>query len=218
MTSRLHTYFRSSAAYRVRIALHSKGLPFDAVPVHLLRGGGEQHGDAFKALNPNGLVPVYVDGGGAVLRQSLAIIEYLEEQHPQPALLPADPVGRAQVRALALDVACEIHPVNNLRVLSYLTGTLGQSEEARLAWIRHWIAVGFDALEATLRGAPTRGRFSWGDTPTLADLCLVPQVFNARRFGVPVDERYPTLAAIDAACAVLPAFQAAHPQAQPDAA
>ncbi|KAF1045420.1 maleylacetoacetate isomerase [Xylophilus sp.] len=218
MTARLHTYFRSSAAYRVRIALHLKGLPYEAVPVHLLRGGGEQHLPAFAALNPHELVPVYQDGRGAVLRQSLAIVEYLDEVHPQPALLPADPVGRAQVRALALDVACEIHPVNNLRVLAYLTGTLGQPEEARLAWIRHWVGVGFDALEATLRNAPTRGRFSWGDTPTLADLCLVPQIFNARRFGVEIESRYPTLAAIDAACAALPAFRAAHPQAQPDAA
>lgn len=218
MTARLHTYFRSSASYRVRIALHWKGLPYESVPVHLLRGGGEQHLPAFAALNPNALVPVYEDGHGAVLRQSLAIVEYLDEVHPRPALLPADALGRARVRALALDVACEIHPVNNLRVLSYLSGTLGQPEDAKLAWIRHWVQTGFDALEATLRDAPTRGHFCWGDTPTLADLCLVPQVFNARRFGVPVDERYPTIAAIDAACAALPAFQAAAPQAQPDAA
>ena len=213
---RLYTYFRSSAAYRVRIALALKGLPYDSLPVHLLRDGGEQLQAPYRAVNPAGLVPA-LDDDGVVLTQSLAILEYLEETHPQAALLPADPAGRARVRALAQTVACDIHPIGNLRVLKYLTGTLQVSEADKLAWSQHWIAEGFAALEALLAASPDTGRFCHGDTPGLADCCLVPQVFNARRFEVDLAP-YPTLAAIDAACAELPAFAAAHPSQQADAA
>lgn len=212
---RLYTYFRSSAAYRVRIGLGLKGLPYEAVPVHLLRGGGEQLQAAYRALNPAGLVPALDDG--AILTQSLAILEYLEETHPATALMPADPLGRARVRALAQTVACDIHPIGNLRVLKYLTGTLNVSEADKLAWSQHWIMEGFAALEALLAGAADIGRFCHGDTPTLADCCLVPQVFNARRFEVDLTPS-PTIMAVDAACATVPAFIEAHPARQADAA
>ncbi|WP_142846445.1 maleylacetoacetate isomerase [Telmatospirillum sp. J64-1] len=212
---KLYTYFRSSAAYRVRIALGLKGVGYDSLPVHLLRDGGEQHRDAYLALNPQGLVPV-LEEDGRVLTQSLAIIEYLEETHPAPALLPSDPVERARVRALAQAVACDIHPLNNLRVLRYLVRTLGVSEEQKNAWYRHWIETGLPALESMLAGHPATGRFCHGDTPGLADCVLVPQLFNARRFQIDLAP-YPTLTRIDEACAALPAFQAAHPDNQPDA-
>jgi maleylacetoacetate isomerase len=211
---RLHGYFRSSAAYRVRIALNIKKLSYDIVPVHLIRGGGEQHQSQFRALNPQALVPVLEDGGH-VLTQSLAILEYLEETHPKPALLPADAAGRARVRALALQVACEIHPLNNLRVLRYLTQELGLDETARDRWYRHWIAIGFDAFEASLSSGES-GRFCHGDAPGLADVCLVPQLFNARRFDCDLSA-YPHMLAVEAACVALPAFAAAHPARQPDA-
>lgn len=211
---RLYTYFRSSAAYRVRIALGLKGLAVEAVPVHLLRHGGEQLQASYRAVAPAGLVPALDDGG--VLTQSMAIIEYLDETHPQVPLLPADARGRARVRALAQMVACDIHPIGNLRVLRYLAKTLGVPDQARQAWSQHWIAEGFAAIEALLAGSPDTGRFCHGDTPTLADCCLVPQVFNARRFGVDLAP-YPTIVAIDAACAALEAFAAAHPSNQADA-
>ncbi|HNG66436.1 MAG TPA: maleylacetoacetate isomerase, partial [Thauera aminoaromatica] len=179
---KLYTYFRSSAAYRVRIALNLKGLDYEAVPVHLVRGGGEHRQPAYLGLNPAGLVPALEDQG-QVLTQSLAIIEYLEESHPQPALLPAAPLDRARVRAIAQAIACDIHPVNNLRVLQYLTRELDASEEQKNAWYRHWIGVGLQAVEAMLAGDARTGAFCHGDTPGLADCCLVPQVFNARRFG-----------------------------------
>lgn len=169
----LYSYFRSSAAYRVRIALGLKGLAFDTVPVHLLRGGGEQLQGAYRAVNPAVLVPALQDDG-ATLTQSLAILEYLEEVHPLPPLLPPDALGRARVRALALAVACDIHPLNNLRVLNYLTGTLHASEAARNDWARHWMALGLEALEQHLAQEPGTGLCCHGDTPTLADCCLVP--------------------------------------------
>lgn len=212
---KLHTYFRSSAAFRVRMALNLKGLPFDAVPVHLLRDGGEQHRDAYRALNPLGVVPVLQDGP-LVLTQSLAIIEYLEETHPQPALLPATPAERARVRAIAQAIACDIHPVNNLRVLQYLKGPLGHAQDEVDAWYRHWVGLGLAAVEQLLADHPQTGRFCHGDTPGLADCCLLPQVFNARRYGCPLDAM-PTLQRIAAACEALPAFVAALPANQPDA-
>lgn len=212
---KLHTYFRSSAAFRVRIALNLKGLPFDAVPVHLLRDGGEQHRDAYRALNPLCVVPALQDGP-LVLTQSLAIIEYLEETHPQPALLPATPAERARVRAIAQAIACDIHPVNNLRVLQYLKGPLGHAQDEVDAWYRHWVGLGLAAVEQLLADHPQTGRFCHGDTPGLADCCLLPQVFNARRYGCPLDAM-PTLQRIAAACEALPAFVAALPANQPDA-
>lgn len=211
---KLYTYFRSSAAYRVRIALHLKGLPFEAVPVHLLRDGGQQHSEAYAALNPAELVPTLVDGALS-LPQSLAIIEYLDEQYPQVPLLPADPAGRARVRALALAIACDIHPLNNLRVLQYLEHTLGQDQAARDTWYAHWVSVGFEALETELACSPCTGRYCHGDALTLADCLLVPQWFNAERLKVPL-AGYPTLAGIVAACRALDAFQRAAPQAQAD--
>ena len=214
MSGVLHTYFRSSASYRVRIALNLKGLEAEHVPVHLNRGGGEQFGAGFRALNPQALVPVWSDGA-LVLTQSLAIMEYLDERYPAPPLLPATPGDRARVREIALAIACDIHPLNNLRVLKYLTGSLGAPEDAKNAWVRHWIGLGLQALEARL-AAQRSGPFCFGDQPTMADCCLVPQLFNAQRFGVDLGP-YPTLRSIDAACAALPAFANAHPAVQPDA-
>ncbi len=212
---KLYTYFRSSAAYRVRIALNLKGLPYEAVPVHLLRNGGEQRQADYLALNPAGLVPVLEDGG-AVLTQSLAIIEYLDETHPQPPLLPGDALGRARIRALAQAIACDIHPINNLRVLQYLSRELGASEEQKTAWYRHWVEEGLAAVEAMLAQAPRSGRFCFGDTPTLADICLVPQVFNAQRFKCNT-AHIPTVLRIAEACEALEAFRLAAPANQPDA-
>ncbi|MDB5931237.1 MAG: maiA [Polaromonas sp.] len=211
----LFTYFRSSASYRVRIALNLKGLAPEQHFVHLVKNGGEQHAQAFGALNPEHLVPVLRDGDAA-LTQSLAILEYLEERHPAPALLPQPAADRAWVRALALQVACEIHPLNNLRVLQYLERTLGVSAAQKQAWIAHWITLGFEALEAHLAADPRTGLCCFGDSPTLADCCLVPQLFNARRFGIAMDA-YPTLVRIDAHLATLEAFIKAAPGAQPDA-
>ncbi len=211
---KLHGYFRSSAAYRVRIALNLKKLPYDAVAVHLVRGGGEQHAPSFQALNPQELVPVLEDEG-RVLTQSLAIIEYLDEIHPHPALLPPDAAGRARVRALALLVACDIHPLNNSRVLNYLKRDLGVDEAGVAGWYRHWVGLGLAALEQSVaRGGA--GRFCHGDQPTLADICLVPQLFNARRFECDL-AGFPRLLAIETACQALPAFIDAHPSRQPDA-
>jgi len=211
----LYSYFRSSAAYRVRIALNLKGLSYEYLPVHLLKDGGQQTSASYRKLNPTALVPTLVDGE-AVIVQSLAIIEYLEETHPEPALLPSDPVGRARVRDLALGIACDTHPLNNLRVLKYLKHTLGVDEEAKTAWYRHWVHQGLAALEAQLAGSPATGRYCHGDTPTMADLCLVPQVANARRFDCDLSAM-PNVVRIDAACRELPAFAAAEPSRQPDA-
>ncbi|WP_428003461.1 maleylacetoacetate isomerase [Acidovorax sp.] len=211
----LYTYFRSSAAYRVRIALNLKGLMATQIPVHLVRDGGEHLKPEYKAINPQGLVPVFGEDGMRV-SQSLAILEYLEEKYPGTPLLPTALADRAYVRQLALVIACEIHPINNLRVLKYLTGTLGVADAAKTDWIKHWIAQGFEALEAEITAAGHSGGFCFGDTPTLADCCLVPQIFNARRFEVDLSP-YPTLSAIDERCAALPAFQQAHPSVQADA-
>lgn len=212
----LYSYWRSSAAYRVRIALNLKQLPYEVRPVHLVRDGGEQHQERYRKLNPQELVPVLMDGQ-RVLRQSLAIIEYLEEAYPQEvSLLPAATRDRAHARALAQLVACDVHPVGNLRVLQYLQKELGVADGEREAWSRHWIREGFDALEALLAESTATGRFCVGDTPGLADICLVPQIYNARRWGVPV-EHYPQISRIEAECAALPAFQQAAPEQQPDA-
>lgn len=208
---KLYTYWRSSAAWRVRIALELKNLTYESLPVHLVRG--EQRGEAFKALNPNAVVPALALDDGTVLTQSLAIIEYLEEIHPLPALLPAEPVRRAAVRAAAQLIACDIHPLNNLRVVERLKGPLGHTQDDAVAWMRHWMRSGLDAYQRSIDDA---GPFSFGEAPTLADLCLVPQLYNARRWGLDLAglER---LAAIDAAAAELPPFQAASAAAQPDA-
>lgn len=213
----LYSYFRSSAAYRVRIGLALKGLGYETIPVHLVKDGGQQNGARYRHTNPQGLVPaLQIAEGGPVLAQSLAILEYLDEVYPQPALLPADALGRARVRAIAQMVACEIHPLNNLRVLKYLTQELGVSAAQKDAWYAHWVALGLQAVEDTLAASADTGRFCHGDTPSIADCCLVPQVFNARRFNCALDA-YPTIARIVDACEQLPAFQQAAPEAQPDA-
>ena len=212
---KFYGYFRSSASYRLRIALALKNIPHEQASIHLTRGGGEQFAAAFRRLNPQELIPV-VEDNGHILTQSLAILEYLEETHPTPAILPKTPVERARVRALSLVMACEMHPLNNLRVLTYLTKQLGVTEDAKLAWYRHWIALGFTALEGLLAGHPQTGRFCHGDTPTMADICLIPQVFNAKRFDCPL-EAYPTVMRIHDACQALPAFADALPAKQPDA-
>ena len=212
---KLHGYYRSSASYRVRIALNLKNLRADTAYVHLSRHGGEQFTPDFSSLNPQQLLPV-LETGGAVLTQSLAIIEYLDETRPGMALLPQDALGRALVRQLAMVCACDIHPLNNLRVLNYLTGPLALAQEQKNAWYRHWTHLGLAALEAELARSPHTGLFCHGDTPTLADCCLVPQVYNARRFQCDL-AAYPTICRIVAQCEALPAFQQAHPDAQPDA-
>jgi maleylpyruvate isomerase len=209
---KLYTYFRSSAAFRVRIALNLKGLAYEPVFVHLAKG--EHRKPQYAAVDPQGLLPTLMDGDAA-LSQSLAIIEYLEETHPQPPLLPRDPMGRARVRSLSLLVACEIHPLNNLRTLQHLKRALGQSEEQINTWYRHWIADGFAKLEADLARSPS-GRFCHGDTPTMADCCLVPQVFNAKRYQSDLAP-YPTVMRIFDACMRLEAFDRAQPSKQPDA-
>lgn len=211
---KLYTYFRSSAAYRVRIALNLKELPYEAVPVHLLRS--EENAPAYRALSPLGTVPTLVADDGSALTQSLAIVEYLDEIHPRPPLLPVDALGRARVRALALTIACDIHPLNNLRVLNYLKAQFGASDEQKNAWYRHWVMEGLLACEKLLADHPDTGDFCHGDAPSLADCCLVPQVFNARRFDCPLDGM-PTIRRIAEACEALPAFAAAAPQNQPDA-
>jgi maleylacetoacetate isomerase len=215
MVMKLYNYFRSSASFRVRIALALKGLDYEYSSVHLLKGGGEQFAAEFKTMNPAALVPV-LDDDGIILTQSLAIIEYLDETRPQPPLLPADAVGRARVRAIALAVACEIHPLNNLRVLGYLSKTLGVSEEQRNAWYRHWVEAGLSTVEGMLAGNDRTGACCHGDTPTLADICLVPQIFNAQRFKARLDH-VPTVMRIHEHCLTLPAFAKSVPALQPDA-
>ncbi|WP_075792500.1 maleylacetoacetate isomerase [Massilia putida] len=212
---KLYTYFRSSAAYRVRIALNLKGLQYDAVPVHLLRGGGEQLQANYIKMNPSGLVPTFQDDY-ITLTQSMAILEYLEDEYPEVPLLPKDAAGRARVRELAQIVACDIHPVNNLRVLRYLVNELGLSEEVKTQWYRHWLLGGLDVLEKHLARDPSAGPLCHGYLPTIADCFLVPQVFNAQRQGIDISV-YPNIARINAACVEIPAFVAAHPSNQPDA-
>ncbi len=212
----LYGYWRSSAAYRVRIALELKGLAYDNRPVHLVRDGGQQHADDYRGLNPQQLVPTLLHGK-RVLTQSLAIIEYLDEIWPDgPMLLPAIPRDRAYARALSLYLACDVHPLGNLRVLQYLERECAMPQVERENWSRHWIATGFEAIEAMLAESPNTGAYAMGDSPGLVDICLVPQVYNARRWGVSLDA-YPTIERIDATCRQLPAFQAASPEAQPDA-
>jgi maleylacetoacetate isomerase len=211
---KLYTYFRSSAAYRVRIALSLKGVAYEPAFVHLIRDGGQQTSAAFRALNPLGLVPA-MDDNGHVITQSLAIIEYLDETYPRTPLLPKTPLARAEVRAFALAIACDIHPVNNLRILNYLKAPLGHDQAAVDTWYRHWTESGLRGCEALLP-KPSRGAFCFGDEPSLADICLVPQMFNARRFKSDLSGT-PRLADIDATCRALPAFANAAPDAQPDA-
>jgi maleylacetoacetate isomerase len=204
----LHDYYRSSAAYRVRIALNLKGVDYESRPVNLAEGA--QKGTEYRALNPHGFVPM-LDIDGLRLTQSLSIIMYLASRFPEPPLLPADPGEAAHVRGMALAIACDIHPLNNLRVLKYLKGELGQPQEAVDAWYAHWITEGLGPLEAV--AAPRAGAFLFGDAPTIADICLVPQLYNARRFNVPLDA-YPTLLRADASASALEAFAAAHPDRQ----
>ena len=211
----LYTYWRSSAAYRVRIGLNLKGLAHDLVPVHLVRDGGQQHAASYVALNPQQLVPT-LRHGEVVLTQSMAILEYLDEVFPQVPLLPAATQARARVRALAQVVACDIHPLNNLRVMQYLEREADLDAARRERWTRHWMDEGFAALETMLAASAQTGRFCHGDAPGLADCCLVPQLYNAHRFGVDLAP-YPTLARIEQACLALPAFDRARPENQPDA-
>jgi maleylpyruvate isomerase len=209
---KLYTYFRSSAAFRVRIALNLKQLPHEMQSIHLTKDGGRQWSPQYRAINPQARVPALSLSTGETLTQSLAIIEYLDEVYPEPPLLPADAVQRAQVRAAAQLIACDIHPLNNTAVLNYVKGTIGLDQAATEAWYRNWILLGFEALEAMIKPGP----YCFGHHVTVADICLVPQVFNARRFQVPLDE-FPKILAVAAACAKLPAFDKARPENQPDA-
>ena len=215
MTLVLHGYWRSSTSYRVRIALNLKGLPWIYESVSLVKDGGEHKTAAFAAMNPQKLVPV-LDADGTMLTQSLAIVEYLEETYPLPPLLPTTASERAKVRALALVVACEIHPLSNLRVLSHLTHERGLAASAKDEWYRHWVREGMHAVEAMLAGSQDTGAFCHGEAPTLADVCLVPQVYNAQRYKIDLAP-YPTIERIYAACLALPAFANASPENQPDA-
>ena len=209
---KLYSYFRSSAAYRVRIALNLKGIAFDTAAIHLIKEGGHNKRPEFRAINPQMRVPALVVPTGDVLIQSLAIIEYLDETHPEPPLLPKDSIARAQARALAEIVACDIHPLNNIGSLRYLKRELHHEQAAIDAWYHHWVLTGFEALEALVRPGP----YACGGAVTVADLCLVPQVYNARRLKVPLD-KFPKIVAIDTACLTLPAFDRARPENQPDA-
>ena len=210
----LHNYFRSSAAYRVRIAMQLKGLSYAYIPVHLTRDGGMQFTAPYAILNPQKLVPL-LDDDGFHLSQSLAIIEYLDEQFPNVRLVPEDIQARARVRQIALAISCDIHPLQNLRVLKYLTNKLGLSEDDKMGWIHHWLTLGLAALEAELMRSSFRGKFCVGDQPTMADCALVPQMFSAARFGVDTSP-YPTLRSIYDHCEAVPAIAAAHPAQQPD--
>jgi maleylpyruvate isomerase len=209
---KLYSYFRSSAAYRVRIALNLKGLPYDMEAVHLTKDGGHQHSSEFRALNPQQRVPALRLSGGEMLTQSLAIIEYLDETHPEPALLPAEALARAHVRAIAQIVACDIHPLNNLMVLQYLKRQMKHEQADIDTWYHHWVIQGFTSLEAMIAPGP----YACGSQVTLADVCLIPQVFNARRLKVPLDA-FPKIVAVESACLKLAAFDKARPENQPDA-
>jgi maleylacetoacetate isomerase len=209
---KLYSYFRSSAAFRVRIALNLKGLAYEIVPVHLIKDGGHNRRPEFRAVNPQMRIPALVARTGEELIQSLAIIEYLDETHPEPPLLPKDPIARARARALAQIIACDIHPLNNVGPLRYLKHEMHQEQSAIDAWYHHWVVAGFEALEALVGTGP----YCCGGDITMADLCLVPQVYNARRLKVPLD-KFPKIVDIDAACLQLPAFARALPENQPDA-
>jgi maleylacetoacetate isomerase len=209
---KLYSYFRSSAAYRARIALNLKGLGYDTISIHLTKEGGLNRKPEFRAINPLMRVPALTLDTGEVLTQSLAIIEYLDETHPQPPLLPRDPIKRAQVRAAAQLIACDIHPLNNTSVLNYLRHRMGQDKAAVQAWYEHWILEGFEAVEALIKPGP----YAFGSHVTVADICIVPQVANARRLNVPL-EGFPKIVAVDAACLKLKAFDHARPENQPDA-
>ena len=209
---KLYSYFRSSAAYRVRIALNLKGIDYETQSIHLVKDGGRNKRPEFRAINPQMRVPVLVTAAGEVLIQSLAIIEYLDETHPQPPLLPKDPLARARVRALAELIACDIHPLNNTSPLRYLKNNMAQQQSAIDEWYRHWVVTGFEALEELI----TPGPFACGSEITMADLCLVPQVNNARRLNVPL-ERFPKIVGVDRACLAIAAFDRARPENQPDA-
>ncbi len=209
---KLYSYFRSSAAYRVRIALNLKGIAYETASIHLVKDGGHNKRPEFRAVNPQMRVPALVTPSGDVLIQSLAIIDYLEQTYPDPPLLPKDPIARAKARALAEIVACDIHPLNNIGPLRYLKNTMGQEQSAIDAWYHHWVIAGFEAIEALIEGAP----YACGGQVTLADLCLVPQVYNARRLKVPLD-KFPKIVAVDEACLKLEAFDRARPENQPDA-
>jgi len=209
---KLYSYFRSSAAYRVRIALNFKGLTYETVPVHLVKDGGHNRRPEFRAVNPQMRIPALVAPTGDVLIQSLAIIEYLEETQPDPPLLPKDPIARAKVRALADIIACDIHPLNNVGPLRYLKREMHQEQSAIDAWYHHWVIEGFEALETLVEPGP----YACGAQVTMADVCLVPQVSNARRLKVPLD-KFPKIIAIESACLKLPAFDRARPENQPDA-
>lgn len=215
MSLRLYDYWRSSAAYRVRVALNLKGLVYESVAVHLARDGGEQHAPSYIEVNPQKLVPA-LEIDGRVITQSLSIIEYLEERHPQPPLLPGDTAGRARVRALAMAIACDMHPIMNLRVTKYLTGPMRLDEGQKMTWYRHWMAVGLTAFERLLEDSRDTGAYCHGHRPGMADLCLVPQLYNARRFNCDLDP-FPLIRRIEATCLELPAFQRAVPENQPDA-
>ena len=212
---KLYTFFRSSASYRVRIALNLKGITYEQAPIHLRRGGGEQFGAGYKAINPQALVPALEDQG-RILTQSLAIIEYLEELYPNPPLLPKEPADKALVRSMALVIACEVHPIQNLRVLNYVKANYNQSDEQVNRWAQHWIDLGLGALQHMINAQPQRGRFCFGATPTLADICLIPQLGNARRFGCDLT-KYPTILDIEKNCNALSAFANAAPEKQADA-
>jgi maleylacetoacetate isomerase len=212
---KLYTYWRSSACYRVRIALNLKHLPYESVAVHLLKDGGEHHNPEFHELNPQELIPVLMHGG-RMLRQSLAIIDYLDEnwENKRP-LMPNVARDRQRVRAISQMIACDIHPLNNLRVMQYLEKEFGAEEQQREAWTRNWIRAGFRAVEEVLADSTATGTFCEGDAPTMADCCLVPQVYNAQRFGISLDD-FPIIASVNAACLKLPEFDAARPEKQPD--
>lgn len=212
---KLYSYWRSTAAYRVRIALNLKRLSYQTIPVHLVKDGGEQHKPEYREKNPQGLVPL-LDDNGQLLSQSMAICEYLDETHAGPNLLPNEPFLKAQVRSLCQAIACDIHPLNNLRVLKYLKGELEVSDEAKDSWYEHWIQQGFSAIEKQLVNFGADSSFAFGEEPTLADAFIVAQVYNARRFEIPLDD-YPRLVAIEQHCLTLDAFKDAQPESQPDA-
>ncbi|MFT5137575.1 MAG: maleylacetoacetate isomerase [Arenicella sp.] len=211
---KLSTYFRSTAAYRVRIALQLKGLPHELLPVHLMKDGGEHKTAAYLDKNPSGLVPI-LETEDRIITQSLAILEYLEEAYPEPSLLPGSALDRAYIRSISQSIACDIHPLNNLRVLQYLTGELRLDEAAKNTWYQNWIDKGFIAIETNLARSEDTGLFCFGDTPSMADCCLIPQVYNAERFNCPMDA-YPTIVRITEYCLSLPTFIAATPDKQPD--